>query len=83
MAVSPGSTIQPFQPYVTLLTLYGKVVTIRTTCELRAEAGSNTSTISLRVVAGDEMRTQCLGATLFLGDINTGTWPSRLNKSRT
>jgi hypothetical protein len=39
------------------------------------EAGSNTSTVPLRVVGGDENRTQCLGcnlATLFLGDINSG-----------
>jgi hypothetical protein len=41
--------------------------------------GSNISTVALRVVGGDEKGTQCLGynwATLFLGDINTGTWPS-------
>jgi hypothetical protein len=33
---------------------------------------------SLRVAKGDEKGTQCLGynwATLFPGDINTGTWP--------
>jgi hypothetical protein len=45
------------------------------------EAGSNTSTVVLRVVGGDEKGIQCLGynlATLFLGDINTGTWLSRL-----
>jgi hypothetical protein len=37
-----------------------------------------TSTVALRVVKGDGKGTQCLGenlATLFLGDINTGTWP--------
>jgi hypothetical protein len=39
------------------------------------EAGSNTSTVALRVVGGDEKGTQ------FLGDINTGTWPSRFGKS--
>jgi hypothetical protein len=27
----------------------------------RVEAGSNTSTVALRVVGGDEKRTQCLG----------------------
>jgi hypothetical protein len=43
------------------------------------EAGSNTSTVALWVVGGDENGTQ---ATLFLGDINTGTWPSRLGESR-
>jgi hypothetical protein len=49
------------------------------------EAGSNTSTVALRVVGGDEKGTQCLGynwAALFLGDINKGTWPSRLEESR-
>jgi hypothetical protein len=38
-----------------------------------------------RFVGGDENGTQCLGyiwATLFLGDIYTGTWPSRLGESR-
>jgi hypothetical protein len=50
----------------------------------RVEAGLNTSTVSLRVVGGDEKGTQFLGcnlATLFLGDINTGTWPSRFRES--
>jgi hypothetical protein len=45
------------------------------------EVGSNTSTAALRVVGGDEKGTQCLEynrATLFLGDINTGTWTSSL-----
>jgi hypothetical protein len=40
----------------------------------RVEAGSNTSTVALRVVGGSEKGTQCLEvynwATLFLGDIN-------------
>jgi hypothetical protein len=39
---------------------------------------SNTCTVALWVVGGDEKGTQCLGynrATLFLGDINAGTWP--------
>jgi hypothetical protein len=40
------------------------------------EAGSNTSTVALRVVGGDEK------GTLFLGDINTGTSLSRLKESR-
>jgi hypothetical protein len=39
------------------------------------EAGSNTSTVALQVVGGDEKGTQCLGASL--GDIDTGTWSSR------
>jgi hypothetical protein len=49
------------------------------------EAGSNTSTNTLRVLGGDEKGTQCLGynrSTLFLRDINMGTWPSRLGKSQ-
>jgi hypothetical protein len=48
------------------------------------EVGSNTSTITLRVVGGDEKGTQCLGYnwdTLFLGDINIGTGHSRLLES--
>jgi hypothetical protein len=55
----------------------------------RVEAGSNTSTVALRVVGGDEKGTQWKPSawgynwvTLFLGDINTGTWPSRLGESR-
>jgi hypothetical protein len=45
---------------------------------------SQNSTAALRVVGGDEKGTPCLGnlATLFLGDINTGTWPSKLGESR-
>jgi hypothetical protein len=43
-------------------------------------------TVALRVVRSDGKGTQCpggsIGATLFLGDINTGTWPSRLAVSR-
>jgi hypothetical protein len=48
-------------------------------------AGSNTSTVALRVVGGDEKGIQCLGinwATLFLGDTNTRTLPFRLEESR-
>jgi hypothetical protein len=51
----------------------------------RVQAGSNTSTVALRVVGRDEKGTQCLGynwATLFLEDINMGTWPSTLEESR-
>jgi hypothetical protein len=51
----------------------------------RVEAGSNISTVALRVIGGDEKGTQYLGynrGTLFLGGINTGTWPSRLGESR-
>jgi hypothetical protein len=49
------------------------------------EAGSNTSTVGLRVVGGDEKEPSAWGynrATLFLGDINTRTWPSRLGESQ-
>jgi hypothetical protein len=42
----------------------------------RVEAGLNTSTVALRVVGGNGKGTQ------FLGDINTGTWPSRFWESR-
>jgi hypothetical protein len=48
------------------------------------EVGSNTSTVALRVVGGDEKGTSAWGynwATLFLVDINRGTWPSRLWES--
>jgi hypothetical protein len=47
----------------------------------RVEAGSNTSTVAPRVTGGDEKDPSAWGcnwATLFLEDINTGTWPSRL-----
>jgi hypothetical protein len=50
----------------------------------RTPAGSNNSTVALRDVGGDEKGNQCLGhnsVTLFLGDIDTGTWPSRLGVS--
>jgi hypothetical protein len=49
------------------------------------EAGSNTSTVALRFMGGDEKGTLCRGcnwANLFLGDINMGTWPFRLGESR-
>jgi hypothetical protein len=49
------------------------------------EVGSNTSTVAMRVVAGDEMETQYLGydwANLSLGDINAETWLSRSGESR-
>jgi hypothetical protein len=45
----------------------------------------NISTVTLRVVGEAEKGTHCLGvywATLFAGDINTGTCPSRLAQSR-
>jgi hypothetical protein len=49
-------------------------------------AGTNSSTVVLRVVEGDEKGTWCLGfynwAILSLGDINTGTWSSRLMAGR-
>jgi hypothetical protein len=41
----------------------------------------NTSTVALLVVRGDKREPSCRGynwATPFLGDINTGTWPSKL-----
>jgi hypothetical protein len=46
--------------------------------------GQNISTLALRAVRGDGKGTQCPGiwATLFLGDINTGTWPCRLGESQ-
>jgi hypothetical protein len=50
----------------------------------RVEAGYNTSTVALRVVRGDKREPSAWGynwATLFLGDINTGTWTSSLLKS--
>jgi hypothetical protein len=49
------------------------------------EAGSNTSTVALRVVGGDVRKPSTWGyngATLFLGDINTETWPTRLVESQ-
>jgi hypothetical protein len=51
----------------------------------RVEAGSNTSTVALRVVGGDEKEPNAWGynwATLFLGDLNTGTWRSRWGEFR-
>jgi hypothetical protein len=53
--------------------------------ESPVQVRSNTSTVALRVVGGDEKGTQCLKynrAKLFLRDINTGTWPSRLGESQ-
>jgi hypothetical protein len=47
----------------------------------RLEAGSNTSTVALRVVGGDGKGTQYLGHPVP-GDINTETWPSRLGEAR-
>jgi hypothetical protein len=48
----------------------------------RVEAGQNTSTVD----PATEREPSAQGynwATLFLGDINTGTWPSRLGESQT
>jgi hypothetical protein len=45
--------------------------------------GLNISTVALRVL-GDKKGTSAWGynwVTLFLGDIYTGTWPSRLGES--
>jgi hypothetical protein len=36
-------------------------IAVAPTPEPRVEAGSNTSTVALRVVGGDEKGTQCLG----------------------
>jgi hypothetical protein len=44
--------------------------------ESSVEAGLNTYTAALRVVGGDKKGTR------YLGDMNTGTWPSRLWESR-
>jgi hypothetical protein len=49
----------------------------------RVEAGSNTSTVALRVVEGDEKGTRFWGyhwVILILGYINTGTWPTRMGE---
>jgi hypothetical protein len=48
------------------------------------EAGSNTSTVTLRVVGGDEKVSawEYTWATLFLGDLSTGTRPSRHSESQ-
>jgi hypothetical protein len=57
-------------------------------CEKRnrslVEADSIASAVALRVEGVDEKWTKCLydWVTLFLVDINTGTWPSRLGESR-
>jgi hypothetical protein len=48
------------------------------------ESGYNTSTTALRVVRGDKRELSARGYNsdiLFLGDINTGTCPSRLGES--
>jgi hypothetical protein len=49
------------------------------------EEGYNTSTVALQVVRGDERELSAQGynwATLFIGDINMGTWTSRLRESK-
>jgi hypothetical protein len=51
----------------------------------RLEAGINATTVGLRVVGSYKKETRYLGinwATLLLGDIITGTWPSRFGESR-
>jgi hypothetical protein len=51
----------------------------------RVEAGKNTSTVVLRIVIGDKREPSAQGsnwATLYLRDINTGTWPSKLEDSK-
>jgi hypothetical protein len=55
-----SSAIQPFdgiQPSLCSF-LHSAVTALRVP---RLEAGSNTSTVALRVVGGDEKKTQCLG----------------------
>jgi hypothetical protein len=49
------------------------------------EAGSNTSTIALRVIGVNKKEPHACGynwAALFLGDINSGTCPSLLGESQ-
>jgi hypothetical protein len=46
----------------------------------RVEAGSNTSTVALRVVGGDEKGTQCLGVQPG-NPVPGGAWPFRLGES--
>jgi hypothetical protein len=51
----------------------------------RVEAVSDTSTVTLRVVEGDEREPGAWGynwATMSLGDINTGTWSFRMGVGR-
>jgi hypothetical protein len=46
---------------------------------------TSSSTVALRIVRGDKRERRAQGynwATLFLEDINTGTWPSRLGESQ-
>jgi hypothetical protein len=65
--------------------LYSNMTPGRLSAVFRVEAGSNLSTVALRVVGGDEKGLSAWRykrATLFLGDINTGTWPSRLGESQ-
>jgi hypothetical protein len=52
--------------------------------QTRVEAGWNNSTAALRVVRDGKREPGARGyiwVTLFLGDIKTGTWPSRLGES--
>jgi hypothetical protein len=51
----------------------------------RVEVGWNTSIVALQVVRGTNGESSARGynwATLFPGDINTGTWLSRLGQSQ-
>jgi hypothetical protein len=53
--------------------------------QVSVEAGSNTSTLTLRVVGGDEKGTRCLGVYLghpVPGEYKYATCPSRLGESR-
>jgi hypothetical protein len=58
---------------------------IRREAVSRVEAGSNTSTVALRVVGGDEKGTQCLGVELghpIPGGYKYGDLALRLGESR-
>jgi hypothetical protein len=70
------------QPSITTIQLLGAVFSVGPVPRLNnedlkpAEAGSNTSTVALRVVGGDKREPSAWKykwATLFVGGINTGT----------
>jgi hypothetical protein len=64
---------------------YIKTVVVSVRHNIPCGGGIDTSTVDLRVVRGDEREPSARGynsATLFLGDINTRTWPSRLGESQ-
>jgi hypothetical protein len=58
---------------------------LRLYSEDRWEVGLNTSTIALWIIGGGKREPSAWGynwATLYLGDISTGSWPSRQVESR-